>query len=43
MQGSKTGGAPPKAWTKPELKRVGTIADVAGAQTPIAQANNAKS
>ena len=27
-----------KSWTKPELKRLGKIRDVAGAQTPVAQA-----
>lgn len=30
-------------WRRPELKRLGTIADVAGAQTPVAQGNGAKS
>lgn len=30
-------------WTKPELKRIGEIKDVAGAQTPLSQAVNAKS
>jgi hypothetical protein len=32
-----------KAWTKPELKRIGEIKDVAGAQTPNSQAGNVKS
>lgn len=32
-----------KPWTKPELKRLGAIEQVAGAQTPNSQANNAKS
>lgn len=30
-------------WTRPELVRLGTIKDVAGAQTPVAQATNVKS
>lgn len=32
-----------KAWTKPELKHIGEIKHVAGAQTPNAQASGAKS
>jgi len=32
-----------RAWTKPEIKRLGEIKDVAGNQTPLAQASNAKS
>lgn len=32
-----------KDWARPELIRLGTIKDVAGAQTPISQAVNAKS
>lgn len=32
-----------KAWSKPEFKRLGEIKDVAGAQTPNAQASNVKS
>jgi hypothetical protein len=32
-----------KAWTKPELKQIGEIKDVAGAQTPNSQASNVKS
>lgn len=32
-----------KAWTKPELKRLGEIKDIAGGQTPNAQAGNTKS
>lgn len=31
------------AWTKPELTRLGKLADVAGPQTPGAQAGGAKS
>ena len=35
---------PQKTWAKPELKRIGQIADVAGPQTPVAQAaGNVKS
>lgn len=30
-------------WAKPELRRLGTIKDVAGAQTPLTQATNTKS
>ena len=30
-------------WSKPAIRRLGTIRDVAGAQTPIAQAGNTKS
>jgi hypothetical protein len=30
-------------WTKPEIRSLGTIKDVAGNQTPKAQASNAKS
>ncbi|MEY4055245.1 MAG: hypothetical protein RL519_580 [Pseudomonadota bacterium] len=29
-------------WTKPQLVRLGKLADVAGAQTPLAQGNSAK-
>ena len=33
-----------RAWTKPEIKRLGEIKDVAGNQTPLAQsAGNTKS
>jgi hypothetical protein len=32
-----------KVWTKPELKRLGEIKDVAGPQTPNSQAGGAKS
>jgi len=32
-----------KVWSKPEIRRLGTIKDVAGAQTPVAQAVNTKS
>jgi hypothetical protein len=32
-----------KAWTKPEISRLGAIKDIAGAQTPVAQASNVKS
>ena len=32
-----------KPWAKPELKRIGQIKDVAGAQTPNSQAGNTKS
>ncbi len=32
-----------KKWTRPELKRLGEIKDVAGSQTPISQGNGAKS
>lgn len=39
-----TKNAPKKAWSKPELKRLGEIQDVAGGQTPLAQgAGNVKS
>jgi hypothetical protein len=38
-----TKNAASKAWTKPELKRIGEIKDVAGGQTPIAQATATKS
>lgn len=31
------------SWAKPELARMGKLADVAGAQTPGAQAAGAKS
>ena len=31
------------AWTKPELTHLGEIKDVAGKQTPLSQAANAKS
>jgi hypothetical protein len=37
------GTANKKPWTKPELKRLGEIKQVAGAQTPNSQAGNAKS
>ena len=30
-------------WTKPEMRLLGKISDVAGAQTPISQAGNSKS
>jgi hypothetical protein len=33
----------PNRWTKPEIRRLGEIKDVAGAQTPVAQAGNTKS
>ncbi len=32
-----------KGWTKPEIRRLGTIKDVAGAQTPGPQGAGAKS
>lgn len=32
-----------KAWIKPELKHIGEIRDVAGAETPNSQAGNSKS
>jgi hypothetical protein len=32
-----------REWTKPEVRRLGQIKDVAGAQTPITQAANTKS
>ena len=32
-----------RAWTKPEVKRLGEIKDVANNQTPLAQASNSKS
>lgn len=32
-----------KPWTRPEIKRLGTIKEVAGNQTPKAQAVGAKS
>jgi hypothetical protein len=32
-----------KKWFRPELKRLGEIKNVAGAQTPNAQASNVKS
>ena len=33
-----------KLWTKPEIRRLGEIKDVAGAETPLAQgAGNSKS
>lgn len=31
-----------KGWAKPELLRLGKLADVAGAQTPLAQGAGAK-
>lgn len=31
-----------KIWTKPELVRLGRLADVAGGQTPLAQGAGAK-
>lgn len=31
-----------KTWTKPELTRLGQLADVAGAQTPLGQGNGQK-
>ena len=33
----------PSNWAKPQIQRLGTINDVAGAQTPVAQAANTKS
>jgi len=33
----------PRQWTKPEVRRLGEIKDVAGAQTPVTQAANTKS
>lgn len=33
--------AKPKCWTKPRVKRLGVIADVAGIQLPKAQASGA--
>jgi len=33
---------PPKVWSKPELKRLGTIRDVAGAEIVGSQAANGK-
>ena len=30
-------------WIKPEIRRLGEIRDVAGAETPLAQAGNTKS
>jgi len=39
----KTDSIKPKAWTKPELKHLGRIEDVAGSQTPLTQAVNTKS
>jgi len=38
-----TNKADKKLWTKPELKRLGEIKDVAGAQTPNSQAASVKS
>jgi hypothetical protein len=36
--------SPKSAWTKPELVKLGKIADVAGVQNPVAQAaGNVKS
>jgi hypothetical protein len=32
-----------KTWIRPQLGRIGEIKDVAGAQTPVSQASNAKS
>lgn len=32
-----------KQWTKPEVRRLGKIDDVAGAQTPVTQAALTKS
>ena len=32
-----------KRWFRPELKQLGEIKDVAGAQTPNSQASNVKS
>lgn len=34
--------SPDKVWAKPELVRLGRLADVAGAQTPLAQGAGAK-
>lgn len=31
-----------KNWTKPQLTRLGQLADVAGAQTPLGQGNGQK-
>lgn len=41
--GMKYESIKPKTWTRPELRRLGRIEDVAGAQTPVAQAANTKS
>jgi len=41
--GMKNDSIKPKAWTRPELKRLGRIEDVAGSQTPLTQAANTKS
>ena len=35
--------ASPAPWTKPEVRHLGKINDVAGAQTPLTQAANTKS
>jgi hypothetical protein len=32
-----------QAWSRPELRPLGRIQDVAGAQTPLSQAANVKS
>lgn len=41
--GMKYDSIKPKVWTRPVLRRLGRIEDVAGAQTPVAQAANTKS
>jgi hypothetical protein len=41
--GMKQNMAKPSSWTRPEMRRLGQIKDVAGAQTPVAQAANVKS
>ena len=38
-----TAKVPNKNWSKPTIKRLGTLKDVAGAQTPVAQATTTKS
>lgn len=37
-----SGGTAAKVWTTPDLERIGTIADVAGAPIPGTQAANGK-
>jgi hypothetical protein len=40
----KNGTSRPQMWTKPEIRRLGQIRDVAGQETPLAQgAGNTKS
>ena len=39
----KKDSANKRPWVKPELKRIGKIKQVAGAQTPNSQASNVKS